>query len=83
MRPWEPPAQRALAELNRVSSLGLPEKGRYAEHYALLSQTLRAYVRDRFPDTIAFGVLSRIPIAHDRMQPPDWTDPATRLQEWP
>jgi len=42
------PAQRALAELNRVASLGLPEKGRYAEHYALLSQALRVYVRDRF-----------------------------------
>jgi hypothetical protein len=42
------PAQRALAELNRVASLGLPEKGRYAEHYTLLSQTLRSYVRDRF-----------------------------------
>ena len=42
------PAQRALAELNRVASLRLPEKGRYAEHYALLSQTLRVYVRDRF-----------------------------------
>ena len=42
------PAQRAMGELNRVASLGLPEKGRYAEHYALLSQALRAYVRDRF-----------------------------------
>src|SRR5438552_753997 len=42
------PAQRARAELNRVASLGLPGKGRYAEHYALLSKTLRAYVRDRF-----------------------------------
>src|SRR5438477_10799820 len=42
------PAQRALAELNRVASLGLPEKGRYAEHYALLSKALRVYVRDRF-----------------------------------
>jgi len=42
------PAQRALAELNRVAALGLPEKGRYAEHYTLLSRTLRAYVRDRF-----------------------------------
>ena len=42
------PAQRALAELNRVASLSLPEKGRYAEHYALLSQALRVYVRDRF-----------------------------------
>jgi hypothetical protein len=42
------PAQRAMAELNRVASLGLPEKGRYAEHYALLSRALRAYVRDRF-----------------------------------
>jgi len=41
------PAQRAMAELNRVASLGLPEKGRYAEHYALLSKALRAYVRDR------------------------------------
>jgi hypothetical protein len=42
------PAQRAMAELNRVASLGLPEKGRYSEHYALLSQALRSYVRDRF-----------------------------------
>jgi hypothetical protein len=42
------PAQRAMAELNRVASLGLPEKGRYAEHYALLSKALRAYVGDRF-----------------------------------
>ncbi len=42
------PAQRAMAELNRVASLGLPEKGRYAEHYALLSKALRGYVRDRF-----------------------------------
>ena len=42
------PAQRAMAELNRVATLGLPEKGRYAEHYTLLSRTLRFYVRDRF-----------------------------------
>ena len=42
------PAQRAMGELNRVASLGLPEKGRYAEHYALLSKALRAYVGDRF-----------------------------------
>jgi hypothetical protein len=42
------PAQRAMAELNRVASLGLPEKGRYAEHYTLLSVALRVYVRDRF-----------------------------------
>ncbi|HEV8535920.1 MAG TPA: BatD family protein [Candidatus Limnocylindria bacterium] len=42
------PAQRAMAELNRVAALALPEKGRYAEHYALVSKALRAYVRDRF-----------------------------------
>ena len=42
------PAQQAMAELNRVASLGLPEKGRYGEHYALVSRALRAYVRDRF-----------------------------------
>jgi hypothetical protein len=52
-RPPEPeaqltPAQRALAELARVSELHLPEKGRYAEHYALVSAALRVYVRDRF-----------------------------------
>jgi hypothetical protein len=42
------PAQRAMAELNRVAALRLPEKGRYAEHYALVAGALRAYVRDRF-----------------------------------
>jgi oxygen tolerance protein BatD len=42
------PAQQAMAELNRVAAMGLPEKGRYAEHYALLARALRAYVRDRF-----------------------------------
>ena len=42
------PAQRAMAELNRVASLRLPEKGKYAEHYTLLSKALRAYVGDRF-----------------------------------
>jgi hypothetical protein len=42
------PAQRAMNELNHVASLRLPEKGLYAEHYALLSKALRAYVRDRF-----------------------------------
>jgi hypothetical protein len=52
-RPAEPqmqltPAQRAMAELTRVTELRLPEKGRYAEHYALLADALRTYVRDRF-----------------------------------
>jgi hypothetical protein len=42
------PAQRAMAELNRVAALRLPEKGRYAEHYGLVSNALRVYVRDRF-----------------------------------
>ena len=42
------PAQRAMAELNRVATLGLPEKGRYGEHYALVSKALRAYVGERF-----------------------------------
>jgi len=42
------PAQRATVELNRVAALRLPEKGGYAEHYELVSQALRAYVRDRF-----------------------------------
>lgn len=42
------PAQRALEELDRIASLGLPEAAKYEEHYELLTRALREYVRDRF-----------------------------------
>ena len=42
------PAQRAMVELTRIGELRLPEKGRYAEHYTLVANALRVYVRDRF-----------------------------------
>lgn len=42
------PAQRAVTELTRVAGLNLPEKGRYREHYALLTHALRDYATARF-----------------------------------
>lgn len=42
------PVQRALGELDRIATLGLPAKGRYHEHYALLSRALRAYLGEEF-----------------------------------
>ncbi len=45
------PAQRAVTELTRVANLNLPEKGRYREHYELLTRALRDYVAARFAIT--------------------------------
>jgi hypothetical protein len=42
------PVARALAEVDRIAELGLPEAGRYQEHYALLSQALRSYLAERY-----------------------------------
>lgn len=42
------PVQRALIELDRIATLGLPAKGRYDEHYELMSHTLRAYLHEKF-----------------------------------
>ncbi len=42
------PAQRALAELEKVAALGLPEKGRFAEHYEQMTAILRRYVAEQY-----------------------------------
>jgi hypothetical protein len=42
------PAQRALAELEKLAALGLAEKGRYAEQYERLTAILRAYVAEQY-----------------------------------
>lgn len=42
------PAQRALAELEKLDALGLPEKGRFAEHYEQMTGTLRRYVAEQY-----------------------------------
>src|SRR5207237_411170 len=73
------PAQRAMAELNRVATLGLPEQGRYAEHYALVGRTLPFYVRDRFALAALRGSLgaraARRRPHRDRAQLPPWASP--------
>jgi len=42
------PVQRALRELDALAEQRLPEKGRTAEHYELLSASLRRYAVQRF-----------------------------------
>lgn len=42
------PARAALAELERVLELGLPEKGRTREHYELVSAAVRSFVARRY-----------------------------------
>jgi hypothetical protein len=51
------PVQRALRELDALAEQRLPEKGRTAEHYALLTASLRRYAVQRFG--IAPGRTSR------------------------
>ena len=38
------PHEVALDELERIGRLGLPEQGRFKEHYALVSDTVRLYI---------------------------------------
>ena len=47
------PAEHALGELRRIASLRLPEQGRFADHYELVSRCLRRYAREEFGITAA------------------------------
>jgi len=38
------PHEKALDELERIEKLGLPEKGRFKEHYTLVSECIRHYI---------------------------------------
>jgi len=42
------PAGRALAELETLGALGLPEQGRSADHYEQMTAILRRYVAEQF-----------------------------------
>jgi hypothetical protein len=42
------PVQRALSELDQLADLHLPEQGKTAEHYDLLTASLRRYAVERF-----------------------------------
>lgn len=43
-----PPYQVAFDELDRIDGLKLPEKGRYKEHYTLVTDCLRIYIETQF-----------------------------------
>lgn len=42
------PAQRAVAELEKLAQLQLAEKGRFAEHYERMTGILRTYVAEQY-----------------------------------
>jgi hypothetical protein len=43
-----PPYQVAADELDRIDGLRLPEKGRFKEHYTLVTDCLRTYIEKQF-----------------------------------
>ena len=43
-----PPYQVAFDELDRIDGLKLPEKGRFKEHYTLVTDCLRVYIETQF-----------------------------------
>lgn len=43
-----PPYQVALDELNRIAALGLPNRGRFKEHYSRVTDVLRLYLETQF-----------------------------------
>ena len=47
-QPQIPPAEVALAELDRIEALKLPAQDRFEEHYVLVSACLRRYLEGRF-----------------------------------
>ena len=57
------PHERALDDLALVAEMGLPENGRFKEHYTLISDALRLYVSKRYN----VDVLERTTIELKRM----------------
>ena len=47
-QPQNPPAEAALAELDRIEALNLPAQARFEEHYILVANCLRQYIKGRF-----------------------------------
>ncbi len=57
------PHERALDDLAVVAEMGLPENGRFKEHYTLISDTLRQYVSKRYQ----IDILERTTVEMERM----------------
>jgi hypothetical protein len=66
---------------------GLYARGTLAAVGALTDPILRgrneSYVRTRFANSPAFGILARAHVVNEVVMPPDWSVTENRLYEWP
>jgi hypothetical protein len=81
---------RAVNPFNRTRFVtvcnGMYGRGTYGAVRALTDERFRdrnsEYLRETFPDSEAFCILSRITVENGNALTPDWTLPETRLFEW-
>jgi hypothetical protein len=81
---------RALSPYNRKRFVticnGMYGRGTYGVVRALTDERFRdrnaQYLRDRFGDSDAFCILTRVTVENGKALTPDWTLPETRLFEW-
>ncbi|WP_260188898.1 helix-turn-helix domain-containing protein [Actinophytocola gossypii] len=66
---------------------GQYQRGTYGAVRALTDSKFRdrndEYLRTRFAGRTTFSVVSRVYVVNHKVITPDWTDPETRLHEWP
>jgi hypothetical protein len=82
---------RAVSPFNRKRFVticnGMYGRGTYGAVRALTDERFRdrnaEYLQERFGDTDAFCILSRVTVENGEALTPDWTLPETRLFEWP
>ncbi len=81
---------RAVSPFNRKRIVticnGMYGRGTYGAVRALTDERFRdrnmEYIQDRFPDTEAYCILTRVTVENGVTLTPDWTLPETRLFEW-
>jgi hypothetical protein len=81
---------RAMSPFNRkrfvTICLGMYGRGTYGAVRALTDERFRdrnaGYIQERFADSEAFCILTRVPVENGRTLTPDWTLPETVLFEW-
>jgi transcriptional regulator with XRE-family HTH domain len=66
---------------------GMYQRGTYGAVRALTDAKFRdrndKYVRTRFAGMTMFSIVSRVLVVNHEVITPDWTDPDSRLHEWP
>jgi hypothetical protein len=82
---------RATSPFNKLRTItvcnGMYGLGTYGAVRALTDAAFRdrneQHIIGRFPDQRQFSVLMRVPIVHNQVITPDWTQAHMRLHEWP